>query len=322
MILTHESFSEQLRRPVFWAMGSQLLWYSSFPTSSPKFGKHFDLDGTVCNETVWNLQAWIEAMYIMNSILCHSLPFSATLSITLGTMRIWHGPWGDGMPLVVPNKPAAWVYQLRWSRWWGVHNFAIACHSSPRGPSFEPWRQGSEWIRWWWNVWWNVYTLGHLVAVMAVIPSMAASFLLLPPRMLVKWPFQLQLLVWLKCWAQMLGQQQPLARYGQIMPDQGTNILSYSRYLGNSKTFRKRKKYVLSMSKVAWFARFPHVPHSPFVSIDWQCSSRLSACWATAARSVKPGRTQPNVVRPASSEMCSIDRSIISFSNLHIYIYF
>ena len=54
----------------------------------------------------------------------NSLPFSATLSITLGTMRIWHGPWGDGMPLVVPNKPAAWVYQLRWSRWWGVHNFA------------------------------------------------------------------------------------------------------------------------------------------------------------------------------------------------------
>jgi hypothetical protein len=34
---------------------------------------------------------------------------------------------------------------------------------------------------------------------------------------------------------------------------------------------------------------------------------------------VKPGRTQPNVVRPASSEMCSIDRSIISFNNLHIY---
>ena len=63
-------------------------------------------------------------------------------------------------------------------------------------------------------------------------------------------------------------------------------------------------------------------PFAVFSFIDWQCSSRLSACWATAAQSVKQGRMQPNVVRPAGSEMCSIDRSITFknlFQNLHTF---
>ena len=198
--------------------------------------------------------------------------------------------------------------------------------TSPLGPSFEPWRQGSKWIKWWWNVWWNVYTLGHLVAVMAVMAviPLAASFLLLPPRILVKWPFQLQLLdTWnaeLKC-LDSSSDWPDMARSCQTKVPIFYHILDISETFLKQQNISHTQKNVLSMSKVAWFALFPHVPHSPFVSIDWQCSSRLSACWATAARSVKPGRTQPNVVRPASSEMCSIDRSIISFNNLHIITY-
>ena len=101
---------------------------------------------------------------------------SAILSITLGTkMRIWHGPWGDGMPLVVPNKPAAWVnlggpggevsslwLYLRQSTFWQTHLHSIrmrTCYQDHNLASRSKLRtmaeSGSND-----GIWWNVYNLG------------------------------------------------------------------------------------------------------------------------------------------------------------------
>ena len=96
---------------------------------------------------------------------------------------------------------------------------------------------GGKWIKWWNMV--ECLQLGAVMAVM-ILPPIAASFLLVPPRILVKWPFQLQLLDgWLKCWAQMLGQQQRLARYGQTKVPIFYHILDISE---TAKHFAHAKK--------------------------------------------------------------------------------
>ena len=123
--------------------------------------------------------------------------------------------------------------------------------------------------------------------------------LLVPPRMLAKWPFQQLLDGWLKCWAQMLGQQQQLARCGQIKVPIFYDILYISE---TAKHFAS--EHVLSMSKVPWVRTV--------FCVYWLAMLLQALSMLSNSSSVCEARKDATQRRKTCQRLCSMSRSTIS----------